>query len=271
MLKPIALSSLVLLISVSASAQINVDSLQSKLANFKLADSVSTEEMIVKTYASFDSSETYRVNYDLDGNLMNDEFWDIAITCRKFDSKGREIEFSQYEKDGTLAERDTPPIIQSIYNDEELTRTVLYLNENREPEAIMEQHYDNFGREIKLSWFDGSGNLKDYYTYTFDDVEHTRTERHFDAKSNLQTNGCEAAVIQIKFAESGFIEDRTTWLEERFFDKHMKLIDCEHYYINERPYSIVVRTPINENSFRMVLLNSKHEVIIDKVVTKQND
>ena len=249
-----------------ALTQLDIEAFKTELTDYVVVDSVSKESMTTLTFSSRDSTNIFEVNYDSDGEIINDEWWDIAITNRKLDSKGREIEFAQYEKDGTLAERDTPPIIETIYNDSDAIKRTNYLKGDRSIESSSVKKYDTKGREIEMRWFDGKNKLERITTYEFDDENHSRTEKQFDSKSIIETDGCGVAIKVIKFPESGYLDDRTTWVEEKYFNKNLKLVDCTHNYLNDKPFSIIQRTKLNENKFRFVLLNAKGEIINDEIV-----
>lgn len=261
-----------LAISNFALSQLDIEGFKAKVANYTIVDSVSRmESTFSKTYASPDSTNIYEVNFNFEGEIINDEWWDIAITHRILDQRGREIEFSQYEKDGTLAIRDTPPIIETIYFDSISVKQTNYLNGDRGLESRMERSYDDQGREIEMRWYDKNFNLESKTTYDFDDENHTRTEKQYDAGIILKTSSCGVAIKVVKYPMSGFIENRTKWLEERFYDAEMKLVDCAHNYVYDKSFSIVQRTQLPGNKIRFVLLNAKSEIVKDEIVQLEEE
>lgn len=253
-------------------SQVDIGEFKSKIVEYTIVDSVSTtESMSTYTYASPDSTIIYEVNYNSAGEIINDEWWDIAITYRILDHKGREIEFSQYEKDGTLAVRDSPPIIETIYFDSISVKQTNYLNGDRSLESRMERTYDIQGREIEMRWYDKNFNLESKTTYDFDDKNRTRTEKQYDAGLVLKNSRCGVAIKVIKYSISGFTENRAEWLEERFYDSEMHLVDCAHNYVYDKSFSIIQRTPMPGNKIRFVLLNAKNEIVLDDIVQLEQE
>ena len=255
-----------------ALCQIDIAELKSKIVEYTIVDSVSaTESMSTYIYASPDSTDIYEVNYNSVEEIINDEWWGIAITHRILDHKGREIEFSQYEKNGTLAVRDTPPIIQTFFFDSIPVEQTNYLNKDRSLESRLERTYDDRGREIERKWYDKNFNLESKTTFHFDDENHTRTEKQYDAGIILKTSSCGVAIKVVKYPTSGFTENRTKWLEERFYDAEMKLVDCAHNYVYDKSFSIVQRTQLPGNKIRFVLLNARSEIVKDEIVQLEEE
>jgi len=227
-----------------------------------ISESPYFESMVSKTYASQDSLEIYRINFDLNGELINSSGWGIAIACSHLDSLGRKIESSQYDKDGTLAETDTPPIIETVYFDSISMEQTNYRNSDRSIEGRMENTYDEQRRVIEMRWYDKNLNLESRTTYDFDDKNRTRTERSYNSSSELQISKCGRAIHVITYEEGSFAEyNFYTWVEERFYDEVMNLVDCSHNYSFDKQFSIVKREKLGNNRMKFTLLNAKNEIV----------
>ncbi len=180
-----------LLFSITVSAQINLDSLKLELDKNYLSAMASNDwNAYTIKYLDKDSLTRFVLSFDSDGKVEED-IWSIALSSYEYDSLGRDIERRYYDINGKLYFSDWPPIIRITYHENGKVSAERYFDVDDKPikkYAETQYDYDDQGNVLEIRIVDDKLHPmgdRSIHRFTYKNEGKTVLEAYFNEDGEL--------------------------------------------------------------------------------------
>lgn len=235
---------------------LNIDSLKKELENYIWVKSSNDWNAYTIKYMNKDSLVVYEIPYNRNGEIEND-IWDLAFYCYRYDKKGRNIENRYYDIDGKLHFTDWPPIVKTEYDDKDRKIRADYFGEDEKLVSRFEYEYDEQDREIEFRDYNKDLKLEDITKTEYRDDGKIIIETFFDNQNKLMSNDFGVSLFYSKYLTN----NREQLLEKRFLDADEKLVNITDKVTKKEYAKIVYSYGLRESWIKVEYFDSNNKFV----------
>ena len=213
-------------------AQFNIDSMKSYMETSSLwhkTEKIKYLTEFFQRYERYDSSE--KVDLYLDSLGKINEYIGLTAIYKQYDNAHRIKKRIGYNLDGSYGFWDYSPIVIYDYNND--TTITIYYNYKFDLSDVNIKIIDTKKRLLEDINYNHDFTYYEDTKYIYNDIEHSRLIKVYNLNGKLTNDKYGVAIKyqQIDSTDSEFI------IEERFYNKRMKLVNANHSNLTNHGFS----------------------------------